>query len=158
MKLDGFEKQVSKERIMVKSIAARDWKSPVGVPGDLADVIVGTLSLASLSGLKKVSKPEFYGLFLQLQKDFPDLFPQVVFTHTGKYVYSKALGDALERALRLGVDVMNPRFYYIGVEKKEDADRNLELICENTGTEFVERLRPVAVRLAELAQTLEPRA
>jgi hypothetical protein len=127
------------------------WRNPVGQPGDLADVVVGVLSLANVCHkIQKVSKPDFYRISLRLAAEFPDLFSGVVFTQTGEYVYSKVLGDALERALRLGVEVMNPRFYYIGVHDEVDAARNLNLIRENAGKDFVEALKPIANRFVTL--------
>ena len=138
---------------MSQTKALADWRSPGGQPGDLADVIVGLLSLGNTHHeIKKVSKPDFYRALSQLQEEFPDRFPGVVFTGTGEYVYSKSIGDALERALRLGIDVMNPRFYYIGVQEREDAERNLRLIRENTGGSFLEMLEPVANRFAALVK------
>jgi hypothetical protein len=137
----------------MQAIAACERTYSIGKPGDLADTIVAVLSLASIEhGLKKISLPDFYMLFPRLVQDFPERFPPMRFEQTGRYVYSKALGDALEHALRLGIEVMNPRFQYIGVRDTTDAKRNLELIEGNTGGDFIQNLRPVAAKLAEAAR------
>jgi len=141
---------------MQQTIAAPPRVQPLGKPGALADIIVAVLSLATIDhGLKKVSSPDFYRLFQRLIEEFPRKFPPITFERSGRYVYSKVLGDALERALRLGVQVMNPRFLYLGIEEAEDAQRNLELIGENTGKAFIENLRPVADRLVNLLPRVE---
>lgn len=141
-----------------QNVAFSDWTRPLGEPGDLADIIVATLSLASELGAKKVSRPDFYEIFSQLGTEFPDVFPPMIFTRTGDYLYSKTLGSALEQALRSGLEVMNPRFFYFGVLTPEDAARNvdlikgnLDLIKQNTGEAFIGRLRLVAKRFAALA-------
>ncbi|MGD0013160.1 MAG: hypothetical protein ABSD56_01860 [Bryobacteraceae bacterium] len=141
---------------MPQAVAAPDWTRPLGEPGDLADTIVVLLNLAAVEhGFHKVSRPDFYSVFLQLKEEFPELLPPMVFTQTGDYVYSKALGDALEHALRFGVDPLNPRFYYLGILDPADAPNNLQLVRENTGADFIEALRPLAARFAELAGTGE---
>ena len=128
------------------------WNRPLGEPGDLTDIIVVVLSLAHEHGFTKVSRPDFYEIFSQLRSKYPTVLPEMVFTRAGEYVYSKTLGNALERALRSGLDTMNPRFFYFGVLKKEDAERNLALIKANTSNEFIDGLRPLAEDFAKLTQ------
>jgi len=136
--------------MMPQSVTVNHWARPLGEPGDLADVIVATLSLAHAFGFTKVSKPDFYKIFSQLTEEFPDLFPPMVFTQTGDYLYSKTLGDALEQSLRTGLVPMNPRFFYFGLQTPDQAGRNLELIKENNDDRFIERLKPLAERFATL--------
>jgi hypothetical protein len=141
---------------MQQGIAAPGRTQSLGKPGDLADTIVSIFSLAALEhGFRKVSAPDFYKLFLRLTEEMPEKLPAITFERTGRYVYSKVVGDALERALRSGVEVMNPRFLCYGIQEEANAQSNLELIRENTGGDFIENLRPVAARLAELAREAE---
>lgn len=135
---------------MAQSVAG--FTRTLGEPGDLADVIVVTMSIARLNhGLVKVSRSDFYDVFRTLMREFPKRFPAMVFTQSGAYVYSKTLGDALERAVRLGIEVMNPRFCYFGIKDESDAKSNLELVQDNTGKRFIQDMRPIAKRLAVLA-------
>lgn len=142
---------------MTQSIAG--FTRTLGEPGDLADIIVVTLSIARLDhNLLKVSRRDFYDVFCTLSREFPKEFPQMVFTRSGEYVYSKTLGNALERAVRLGVEVMNPRFCYFGIKDEGDARSNLKLVQDNTSKRFIQELRPVAKRLAALVGESAPQA
>jgi hypothetical protein len=135
---------------MTQSIAG--FTRTLGEPGDLADIIVVTMSIARLDhGLMKLSRSDFYDVFRRLTREFPKKFPPMVFTQSGEYVYSKTLGDALERAVRLGIEVMNPRFCYFGIKDESDAKSNLKLVQDNAGKKFIQDMHPIAKRLAVLA-------
>jgi hypothetical protein len=142
---------------MNQSIAG--FTRTLGEPGDLADIIVVTLSIARLDhNLVKLSRSDLYDVFCTLSREFPKELPQMVFTQSGEYVYSKTLGNALERAVRLGVEVMNPRFCYFGIKDEGDARSNLKLVQDNTSKKFIQKLRPVAKRLAALVTESAHRA
>ncbi len=125
----------------------------VGETRDLADVIVATLSLASVRhGMPKIRLSDFYKEFEKLQKNFPDLIPDLQTSREAGVIYSRVLGDAVEGALRLGVDIANPRFQYL-VVSQEKGQRALERLRKRTGDEFIDHLDPVA---AELAASVRP--
>lgn len=136
----------------------RDWTRLVGETGDLADIIVVVLSLASAEhNLPKVDLDRFYGVFSELQEQFPEVIPDLDATTLNGYVYSRALSDALENALRLGVQIANPRFQYLEISK-DRARTNLERIGARTEQGFLEALRPVAGTFAQKVQGTGPDA
>jgi hypothetical protein len=92
---------------------------------------------------------DFYSIFDQLQKEFPDLIPPLHSTRANDYVYSKKLASALESALSIGIRIANPQFQFLEVEKTI-GEKNLERIRRRAGEAFIERLKPIAKRLSEL--------
>jgi hypothetical protein len=133
-----------------KDSRLRDWRRLVGVTGDLADIIVATLSLASTEyNVSKIRLVDFYSIFDQLQKEFPDLIPPLHSTRANDYVYSKKLASALESALSIGIRISNPQFQFLEVEATLGKG-NLERIQKRAGEAFIERLKPIAKRLSEL--------
>jgi hypothetical protein len=127
----------------------RRWTRPVGETGDLADVIVTVLSLASVDhNVSKVRLSDFYQVFSQLQSEFGDRIPNFYVSHIADYPYSKTLSEAVENALLLGVQIANPRFQYLEVTR-QTAQRILHNIKERAKEDFIENLRPVACRLAD---------
>lgn len=134
----------------------RNWSRLVGETGDLADVVVATLSLASMNHkLLRLDLDQFYDVFSSLQKDFPKLIPELHATRLNGYVYSKPLGDALENALRLGVQIANPRFQYLEVPE-DRAQKMLEGLRVRAGDEFVTSLAEVADELATRVSQSSP--
>jgi hypothetical protein len=132
-----------------KDSTLRSWTRPVGETGDLADVIVTVLSLASADhNVSRVRLSDFYQVFSQLQNEFGDRIPDFYVSHIAGYPYSKALSEAVENALRLGVQVANPRFQYLEVTKQA-TERILRNIRGRAGEDFIDGLRPVAARLAD---------
>jgi hypothetical protein len=136
-------------------MANPEWNRSLGEPGDLADVIVAVFSLARTDHeVVKVSRHDLYDIFWSLQQEFPSLLPKMVFTRTGDYLYSKTLSVALEHALRLGVDPLNPRFCYFGIRDSTDAQRNLQLLRERVGEGFIEKMKPMADRFAGIVNSV----
>lgn len=134
---------------------SREWSRSIGEPGDLADIIVALFSVAKRDfHIQKVSRENLYEIFSVLQDEFPGSLPKMIFTRTGEYLYSKTFSGALERALRLGVDPLNPRFCYFGIKDDADADKNLLLIRERTEKDFMEKMQPIAARFAEMAKAV----
>jgi len=130
----------------------RDWTRLVGETGDLADIVVIVLSLASERyNVSRVELDRFYGVFSELHHEFPQLIPELDATTLNGYVYSRALSDALENALRLGVQIANPRFQYLEI-LQDRARTNLERVGARTGADFLEALRPVAETFAQRVQ------
>jgi hypothetical protein len=130
----------------------RDWTRLVGETGDLADIVVAVLSLASADhNVPKVDLDRFYGVFSELHTEFPDVIPDLDATTLNGYVYSRVLADALENALRLGVQIANPRFQYLEISQ-DRARTNLERIGARTEQGFLEALRPVAGTFAQKVQ------
>jgi hypothetical protein len=133
----------------------RDWTRLVGETGDLADIIVVVLSLASVDhNLPKVDLDGFYGAFKDLQAEYPQIIPELDATTLNGYVYSRALSDALENALRLGVQIANPRFQYLEISP-DRARTNLERVGARAQKGWVDQLRPVAGKFAEKIQALQ---
>lgn len=126
-----------------------------GETGDLADVVLTTLSLASSRyGVERVDLGDYYAYFDRLKGEFPNEMPIFHSVQMGQFLYSKALATALENALRLGLRIANPRFQYIEVTK-ELADRNISRLSKRAGTNFVERLDPIAKRLAAISREVK---
>jgi len=133
-----------------KDSRLRDWRRLVGETGDLADIIVATLSLASTEhNVSRIRLVDFYSIFDQLQKEFPDLIPPLHSTRANDYVYSKKLASALESALSIGIRISNPQFQFLEVEEAIGKG-NLDRIQKRAGEAFIERLKPIAKRLSEL--------
>ena len=134
----------------------RSWRRLVGETGDLADIVVATLSLASMHyGVAKVSLSDFYEEFGKLQQEYPNLIPDLQTGREAGVIYSKVLGDAVESALRLGVDIANPRFQYL-VVSPDKGERALQRLRKRTGDEFIDKLEPVAASLAAALRSTEP--
>jgi hypothetical protein len=130
----------------------RDWTRLVGETGDLADIVVVVLSLASTDyNLPRVDLDQFYDVFSKLHTEFPEVIPELDATKLDGYVYSRLLADALENALRLGVQIANPRFQYLEISQ-DRARTNLERVGARTGQSFLDALRPVAGAFAERVQ------
>lgn len=107
----------------------RTWMRPAGEPGDLPDFIIGTLALASVQHHRpRVGLSSFFKLFAQLGKEFPGVIPEFNQIEAGSMLYARLLGDALEEAELLGVEIVHPRFQYLQVP----SDR---------GRTFLDRLR-----------------
>ena len=133
-----------------KDSRLRNWRRLVGETGDLADIIVATLSLASTENdVSRIRLVDFYSIFDQLQKEFPDVIPLLHSTRANDYVYSKKLAGSLESALSIGIRIANPQFQFLEVDETIGKS-NLERIQRRAGEDFIERLKPVAKRLAEL--------
>jgi hypothetical protein len=127
-----------------------NWKHPIERTGGLVDIIVATLSIVSIDyGIQKIRFSDFYRLFARLENEFPLLIPRLGATTTGGYTYSKTLGSAVERALRRGVHVANPRLQYLEVTRS-GGEKNLKRIQKRASKKFLDNLKPVAKRLAEL--------
>lgn len=132
------------------------WNRTMGENGDLADVVLGAISLASVDhGLERLSLDDYYRIFVRLREDFPDLIPELFTTNWEVSVHSKVLSDALEKALRLGLDIANPRFFYIEV-KKQSGIQNIRWLEGRTGGPFIQKLKPLAHRLVELSKEKVP--
>jgi hypothetical protein len=130
----------------------RNWTRLVGETGDLADIVVAVLSLASTDyNVSRVELDRFYGVFNELHTEYPDVIPELDATTLNGYVYSRALSDALENALRLGVQIANPRFQYLEIVQ-DRAQKNLERVGARTGRQFLDALRPVAQTFAQKVQ------
>ena len=131
-----------------KNGTMHDWLHSMGKTGDLADIIVATLSLASVNyGVSKVRFSEFYELFARLEEEFPSLIPKLGAKQTGGDTYSKTLATALESALRLGVRIANPRFQFLEVPRPI-GQRNLERLQKRAGEKFIEDLKDAAKYMA----------
>ncbi len=134
----------------------REWTRLVGETGDLADIVVAVLSLASAEhNLPRVDLDQFYGAFTDLRAKFPNVIPELDATVLNGYVYSRALSDALENALRLGVQIANPRFQYLEISE-DRARTNLQRVGARTGPEFLTALGPVAESFAHSVQAQRP--
>ncbi len=126
----------------------RRWQKLVGETGDLADIVVATMSLAKVEHkVEKIPVVDFFRIFDQLQKEFAHLIPPLYTTHTGDFMYSRKLASALENALRIGVHVYSPQLLTV---EETIGKGNLERIRKRAGEAFIEKLKPVAKRMSEL--------
>jgi len=131
----------------------RPWSKLVGVNGDLADVIVGVLSWAGIShSITVISLANFYSLFIQLSKEFPDLIQDlhsVTRQDEGdNFLYSTRLCDALEATFQLGVRISGDGQH---LEMPPQICRqNLKRLRKRVGGELTINLKPIGDRLAEL--------
>jgi hypothetical protein len=116
----------------------------------IADTILGILSLASKDhGVSRLDMTEFYQVFADLESEFPNLLPVGLdLSRTGQYVYSDALGDALQRALSRGIRIANPHFQYLEIPA-DVAERNVERLRKRLGNEFLTTLSQAAESLAK---------
>lgn len=113
------------------------WKKLVGENGDLADVIVGVLSL--LSTYHKIERIEICKFFREILKfHYPD----------------RNLYWAIESSLQIGVRVSSDLEYF--EVPLSTAQNNLERLRKRVGPSFVEKLKPVADRLAKLVKENDP--
>ena len=131
----------------------RPWDKLVGINGDLADVIVGVLSWASIShSITVISLANFYSLFIQLSREFPDLIQDLhsVTRRDEKedFLYSNRLCDSLEAAFQLGVRISGGGQHL--EMPPQICQRNLERLRRRVGEAFVANLNPIGNRLAEL--------
>jgi hypothetical protein len=133
----------------------RPWGKLVGISGDLADVIVGVLSWASIAhGVAIISLTDFYLRFIQLSKEFPDQIQdlQAVTRRSalGNFLFSTRLCDSLEAALNLGIRIQGDgRSLYMPVETSR---ANLDRLRKRLGDEFVNELKPLCDRFSELVR------
>lgn len=135
---------------------SRDWRKLVGEPGDLTDILLATICQASMAGSSKISNHDLYESFAQLEKEFPDLIPDLLFEcktlkWDGKpypHLTSHRLAKAIDPALLLGLE-FSP--YGNHFEIREDkAQLILGRLRKRVGEEFVRDLEPVGKRLGEL--------
>lgn len=139
-------------------IRLRAWTRPLGENGDLADVILATLSLASRDHqLTRVRLDAFDRAFAELQHQFPKLIPSLLVSSVGDEVYSERLGEALENALRLGIRVSNPQFQFLEVTP-DRATLNIARLTQRVGEAFIEAVGPLSAAFATKLHQLQPGA
>lgn len=114
---------------------------------------MGVLSWASIShDIAIIRLSDFYSLFIELQKEFPDLIQELgAVTQRGElsnFTYSIRLCDAVEASLQIGMRI-TADFQHL-YTPKQAANLSLERLRKRVGNEFVDNLQPVADRLAEL--------
>ncbi len=118
----------------------RPWKKLVGLNGDLADVLLGILSLISVRhGIAKVKITRFYELATKLNKNFS-------FMPTSH----KTLCGGMENALQIGVRISSD-FLYFEVPLNV-ALKNIGRLRGMVGGSFLTELAPIAGRFAQLAR------
>ena len=78
----------------------REWTRLVGETGDLADIVVAVLSLASAEhNLPRVDLDQFYGAFTDLRAKFPNVIPELDATGLERLrVLARAIRRARERS------------------------------------------------------------
>lgn len=127
----------------------RRWNNAIGEKGDLADIVVAIIALAETQGRVKVRLDDYYRVFVLLSESFPSLFPVIDKEKAGDYIYSKALGNALQGALGIGLQIANPMFQYLQIPEGQ-CTQVLTRLERRTGPRFVSRLRPVAIKFNKL--------
>jgi len=134
----------------------RDWRKLVGESGDLTDVLLAILCHASMAGLSKISNHDLYESFAQLEKEFPDLIPDLLFecktmewdAKPSSHWTSHRLDKAIDPALLLGLGFSPDGNHF---EIREDKTQLiLGRLRKRVGEEFVRDLEPVGRRLDEL--------
>ena len=125
---------------IIRGSEFRPWNKLVGKPGDLTDAIVAIISLATLEfGMRGIyRKSKLYEIFPRLSKEFP----QVLLPYfPGEFSYF------LEKAFELGLELGGQ--YEVEISR-EGAKKYLNWLESEVGKEYVDRLRPIAERLARM--------
>ena len=124
--------------MQIPDASLRPWNKLVGLSGDLTDVLLGILSLASTRhGIAKVKITRFYELAIKLHADFS--FIPASF---------KLLCGAMENALQIGVRIASD-FQHFEVPLNI-ALRNIERLRKRVGSPFVDELLPIAEKFVQL--------
>jgi hypothetical protein len=126
--------------MQIPDASLRPWNKLVGLNGDLADVLLGILSLASARhGIARVRIAHFYQVAQNLNADFP-FIPSSL----------KSLCGAMEGALQIGV-VISSDFQHFVVSQNA-ALKNIGRLRNRMGESFLRELTPIASRFAQLAR------
>lgn len=124
----------------IPNASLRPWNKLVGINGDLADILLSVLSLASTRhGIAKVKIIRFYELAIKLHVDFP--FIPASF---------KVLCDAMENTLQIGVRISSD-FQHFEVPLNV-ALRNIGRLRNRVGEPFLKELAPVAEKFTQLVR------
>jgi|GEM_PF-4170090 hypothetical protein len=126
--------------MQIPDASLRPWNKLVGSNGDLADVLLGILSLASARhGIARIRITHFYQAAQNLNADFP-FIPSSL----------KSLCGAMEEALQIGV-VISSDFQHFVVSQNV-ALKNIGRLRSRMGESFLHELAPIAERFASMVK------
>lgn len=115
----------------------------------LRDRLFTVLSAAAKQGQTRVPIKKFYEIFADLKNEFPKVFPDVTFTQTPYYVYSKRLEDALNHWIMYGINIIIPNGHGYFEVTYETAERHLIRMRERYEFDFIDEINLVVAKFIE---------